>query len=372
MMNVFPYIESRIKSLRVALAEDGVDALVLLDVESSGWENLYYYSGFHGSSAVVLITRDRAILVTDSRYLTQASQQSCLEIQSVAGRESATRTVERLAKELGLRRCAYDGQMLSAENYLKLCAIPVEWVDFSAQMAQQRRHKDALEVELIRKAADIASVAYLETLQAVRPGMKELEFSKLLELNIARHDGEGVWHKSQMIVASGVRSAMPHGVASSKPFEPGDQVTVDYGAIYGGYMSDLTRNFSLGPVRDPEFNDIHEVLLKAHRDSAKLLRPGAKGSDVHTTAQKVISDAGYGGYFGHGLGHSFGLEIHEMPHLSPSSIDVLEVGDIVTIEPGIYIPGRGGLRVEDDYLITESGSERLSGKLPQEFVCLQV
>ncbi len=370
-LDLFQFIENRIEKLRQNLASKKIDALVLIDAENVGWENLYYFSGFKGSSAVVVITHDCAVLVTDSRYLTQASQQSCLEVYPVVGRESQIRTVERLVSELKLKRCAFDGATVSAATYLSLTGLPVEWINFSDELAMQRRCKDDFEVEMIVKASDIATAAYLETLPLVRPGMKEIEFSKLLELNIARHNGEGVWHNSEMIVASGVRSAMPHGVAGVKPMELGDQVTVDYGAIFGAYMSDLTRNFSLGP-QNQEFLEIHEILLKAHRESATLLRPGVKCCDVHMKAHKIIADAGYGNFFGHGLGHGFGLEIHEMPHLSPSSDDVLRVGDIVTIEPGIYLPDRGGLRLEDDYLITADGARRLSPNLPQEFVRLTV
>lgn len=371
-MNFFDCLHNRIEDLRGRLAEKNLDALVLIDDENAGWENLYYYSGFRGSSGIAVITHRQAILVTDSRYLTQASQQSCMEVRPTVTREKHTATFKRLMDELKLRRCGYDGGMLSAANYLALASLPVEWVDFTSEMSRQRRRKDEYEVSLITQAAEIASAAYLETLPEVKAGMTELEFSKILELNIARRGGEGVWHKSKMIVASGVRSAMPHGVAGTKAMARGDQVTVDYGAIYGGYMSDLTRNFSLGPVRDPEFNDIHGVLLKAHRDSAACLRPGAKGRDVHAVAQKIIADAGYGDYFGHGLGHSFGLEIHEMPRLSPASEDILQPGDVVTVEPGIYIPGRGGLRIEDDYLITADGARRISKNLPQEFLCLNI
>lgn len=364
------YMEKRLACLRKKLLEEKLDALLLIDSESNGWENLFYYSGFRGSSAVVVVTQERSFLATDSRYLTQAAQQSPFEIRAVKTGESQVATAGRLLDELKIRRCGYDGAMLCAQTYLALSSFAVEWRDFSAAMAEQRRHKDAREIELIAKAADIASAAYLETLPLVRPGMKEKEFAKLLELNIARHDGEGVWHKSEMIVASGVRSAMPHGVAGSKKMELGEQVTVDYGAIFGAYMSDITRNFSLGAVKDVEFLEIHEVLLKAHRDSAALLKPGARGCDVHAAAVAVIADAGYGAYFGHGLGHSFGLEIHEAPRLSPLYQGTLRCGDVITIEPGIYIPGRGGLRVEDDYLITENGARRLSANLPQEFVHL--
>ena len=366
------YLKRRLETLRKKLAEKELDALVLIDSEKQGWENLFYYSGFQGSSAVVVITHEKEILVTDPRYLTQASLQSPFDIRPVKAGESQLGVVKSLIEELHLQRCGYDGAMLCASSYLRLAELPAQWIDFSKDMAEQRRCKDAQEIALIAKAADIATAAYLDTLPKVRVGMKEIEFAKLLELNIARHDGEGVWHNSAMIVASGVRSAMPHGQAGSRAMKLGDQVTVDYGAIYGAYMSDLTRNFSLGAVKDPEFLEIHEVLLEAHRDSAALLRPGVKGCDVHAVAQKVIDDAGYGAYFGHGLGHSFGLEIHEEPRLSPLYGGELRVGDVITVEPGIYIPERGGLRLEDDYLITEQGASRLSPRLPQEFVHLDL
>ena len=200
--------------------------------------------------------------------------------------------------------------------------------------------------------------------------MTELEFSKLLELAIARRDGEGVWHDSDMIVASGLRSAMPHGVATARKMERGDQVTVDFGAIFGAYMSDITRNFSLGQTSHPEFLAVHEVLINAHRAAASLLRPGIAARTVHEAGQRVIADAGFGACFGHAIGHSFGLEIHEKPHLSPRSGDTLEIGDIVTIEPGIYVPEKGGLRLEDDYLIVKDGAVCLTKALPQEFVRL--
>lgn len=364
------FIEKRIENVRKTLSERDLDALLLIDTELSGWENVFYCSGFHGSSAVVLITHEDAILVTDSRYLEQAAQQSPLEIRPLGRGTSQTQCAKSFISEFGLKRCGIDSEMLSAATYLKLCDTPVEWVYFSDELARLRRRKDAHETELIRRASDIASVAYLETLELVRPGMTELEFSKLLELNIARHDGEGVWHKNSMIVASGERSAMPHGVAGTRKMRLGDIVTVDYGAIFGGYMSDITRNFSLGKPSDTEFERIHDVLLNAHRTSAAALRVGAKGCDVHAIAADIISEAGYGSNFGHALGHSFGLEIHEYPLLSPSYGGELEDGDVITIEPGIYIAGRGGLRLEDDYLITEKGAERLTSALPQEFVHL--
>ncbi len=364
------YLKKRIETLRKTLEDQGLDGLILIDAEGSGWENTFYYSGFQGSNAVVAITAQRALLVTDSRYHTQASQQSPLELRLQPTGQGLLEVVECLVEELELKRCGFDGASLCAASYLRLAALAVQWVDFSPAMRRQRRHKDSHEIALICNAADIATQAYLKALEKVHDGMKEIEFAKTLELEIARLGGQGVWHSGSMIVASGSRSALPHGRASDKAMVLGEQVTVDYGAIYGAYMSDLTRNFALGPLKDREFLEIHRMLVKAHQDAVARLAPGVPGCDVDAVARQVIADAGYGQYFGHGLGHSLGLEIHEEPRLSPTYSAPLEVGDVVTVEPGIYIPDRGGLRLEDDYLITETGALRLSPKLPQELTIL--
>lgn len=366
------YIDARLCRLREMLAARSLDGLILIEDESRGWENLFYLSGFKGSSAIAVITGDNASLIVDSRYSAQAREQSSLCVCDVRPRESQADTVKRFITAMNLHRIAFDGAGLSAQTYMRLSAAGGEWVDVSRELALLRRHKDEWEITCITKAAQIAGDAYTETLSLVRRGMTELEFAKLLELAIARRGGEGVWHNASMIVASGARSAMPHGVAGIKPMEYGDQVTVDYGAIYGAYMSDITRNFSLGTSRDAEFCGIHEVLLKAHCSAVALLRPGVAARDVHAAAQRVIADAGYSACFGHALGHGIGLEIHEAPHLSPRSDEVLELGDVVTVEPGIYLPGKGGMRLEDDYLIVKDGAVCLTDGLPQEFVHLSI
>ena len=152
---------------------------------------------------------------------------------------------------------------------------------------------------------------------------------------------------------------MCHAPATMKKFSRGETVTVDYGAMTEGYMSDITRNFVIGHA-DDKAREINAILLKAHHEAAKALRPGISGSEVDAIARKVIADSGYGKNFLHGLGHGLGLEVHESPRLSPTSKDILQIGDVVTVEPGIYIEGWGGLRIEDDYLITEEGAECLT------------
>lgn len=364
------HILNRVERCRAVLAEKKLDGLILVNDEKQGWVNLFYLSGFQGTSGALLITQKEALLTTDSRYTLQASKTSPLELKAQKG--SLMDVVEGWVKDFGLKRVGFDGAFLSAAKYLKFLTYGPEWVNFADDLALLRRKKDAVEVAAIRKAADIAAAAYLETLPLVKPGMKEAEFAKLVELAIARHDGEGVWHDGGMIVASGVRSSLPHGRASTKTFALGEQVTVDYGSIYHAYQSDITRNFSLGPLADPLFEEIHAILYEAHTEAAKALRPGVRGCDVDAIARNIIKKAGYGDFFGHGLGHSFGIEIHESPRLSPLYEGELREGDTITVEPGIYLPDRGGLRLEDDYIITADGAERLTSALPQEFVHLDL
>ena len=232
-------------------------------------------------------------------------------------------------------------------------------MDASDVLPLLRRKKDAGEIALIRKAADCARDAYRKVLSRVREGMTELEFSAALEYEIRCCGAEGGWGDHGFIVASGPRSALPHGMATDKPLAKGDWVTVDYGARVEGYVSDITRNFAIGepPSR---VREIEDVLLRAHEAAAGAIRAGVSGREVDLVARKVIQDAGYGECFIHGLGHAIGLEVHESPRLSPISADILQEGDVVTVEPGIYIEGFGGMRIEDDYLVTASGAELLA------------
>lgn len=368
----FDHIWNRVKRLREELAQAKVDGLLLLDMEHFGAENVFYLSGFRGTSAVVLITQDDAVLATDSRYATQASEQTPFRVLV----QSKDQTLLDMAKEMIRRQkvsvCAFEGETVTYGTYKSMTAIPTKWVDVDGMVPKLRRKKDSLEISIIEEAARIAGEAYELTLKDIVPGMTELEIAQALEGHIVSLGGEGGWPDGKFIVASGVRSALPHGRASDKKVEKGEWVTVDFGASLGGYMSDLTRNFSMGPVSDPEFVKIHDILIESHTKGAEAIGPGKSGKDVDAVSRKIIADAGYGDFFGHGLGHGLGVEIHEAPRLSVKSIDTLTPGDVVTVEPGIYLPSRGGLRLEDDYLVTETGYRRLSQGLSQDFRILDL
>ena len=353
-------IWSRVASLRERMRTIGLDAFAMIVVERSNWEGAYYISGFRGSSSGIVITQSDAVLITDGRYATQSRSQSPFDVR-LQGQRSLTGAIRAVLAETGSLRIGYESDRISVRKFKELRGedASVEWVDASDVLPLLRRKKDAEEIALIRKAADCARDAYRKVLSRVHEGMTELEFSAALEYEIRCCGAEGGWGDHGFIVASGSRSALPHGMATDKPLAKGDWVTVDYGARVEGYVSDITRNFAIGepPSR---VREIEDVLLRAHEAAAGAIRAGVSGREVDLVARKVIQDAGYGECFIHGLGHAIGLEVHESPRLSPISADILQEGDVVTVEPGIYIEGFGGMRIEDDYLVTASGAELLA------------
>ncbi|MDR1378605.1 MAG: aminopeptidase P family protein [Synergistaceae bacterium] len=355
----FDIIHGRVEKLRVLMREREMDAFVLLVLEHQNTESCHYISGFRGSSAALIIDGVGERLVTDGRYQTQAALQSPFALTIQTGRP-LVEFIAKVVSENGYKSVGFEGEKLSyniVEGVLK--KVSTNWEDASIFIPVLRRAKDVFEVEAIKKASLIARQAYDKMLTQARVGMTEVEFGSHLLHEIKIAGAETGWAHDSFIVASGERGAMCHGRATQRAFGVGDTVTLDYGAMVDGYMCDITRNFAVEKAQKQAIK-IDQILVKAHRDAASVLRPGVSGKEVDAVARKVIDDAGYGKNFIHGLGHGLGLEVHETPRLSPFSKDVLKPGDVVTIEPGIYIEGWGGLRVEDDYLITETGAECLT------------
>ncbi len=352
-------IKSRVEKLRSLMSEKNLDAFVLIVHERANSESCHYISGFRGSSAALIITMNEEFLTTDGRYQTQSKEQSPFKI-IIQSELSLPEYIARAVKDSNFKRVGYEAEKISHAEFQKFFApVKVEWIDASDLILTLRRTKDDYEISMLRHAAKIGREALGNVLKKVYAGMSEIEFEINLTQEIKLLGAEKGWAHDDFIVASGTRSAMCHAPATLKKFSYGENVTVDYGAMFGGYMSDITRNFALG-CADKKALELNEILLKAHGEAAKILRPGIAGRDVDATARKIISDAGYGENFIHGLGHGLGLEVHETPRLSRFSNDILKVGDVVTVEPGIYIEGWGGLRIEDDYLITEDGAECLT------------
>ncbi|MBQ7593985.1 MAG: aminopeptidase P family protein [Synergistaceae bacterium] len=352
-------INLRLEKLRALMSEQKLDAFILIVDERANSESCHYISGFRGSSAGLIISMNEAILITDGRYTTQAKMQSPFKI-IIQSEKSMPEYLADAVNSSDYSRVGFEAEKISHATFTKYFApVKAEWLDASGLIPKLRRTKDAYEVEQIKHAAKIGREAYGNVLKKTFAGMSEVEFDIMLMQEIKLLGAEKGWAHDDFIVASGERSAMCHAPATMKKFAQGETVTVDYGAMVEGYMSDITRNFSLGPVSD-KAKEINDILLRAHHEAAKALRPGISGVEVDAVARKIIADSGYGENFLHGLGHGLGLEVHEAPRLSRTSKDILQIGDVVTIEPGIYIEGWGGLRIEDDYLITPDGSECLT------------
>lgn len=352
----------RTERLAKELRERGADAFVIVNDEDTNWESLFYMSGFRGTAGSLAVYADgEAELTLDGRYAAQGREQSPHRVLEQKTSLEGDLT-ENLKRHGSLEILCEAGKTFHG-TWEKLSSAGGRWRDGGAVMRELRREKDAGEVEEIKRAAAIGAEAFLETLDCAKPGMTEKAFEALLNYKISLLGGGPGF---DMIVASGLRSVMPHGRASEKTMEAGEWVTVDYGARWNGYFCDITRNFSIGKPSG-EAAEMHELLRRAHNETAAMLRAGVSGAGVHKRAVEIFAAEGKDGCFTHSLGHGLGLEIHEAPLLSPRRDDILRAGDVVTIEPGLYIPGFGGMRLEDDYLVTEDGAERLTKKLNQCF-----
>ena len=345
----------RLTRLRRRLAQLELDALLVFSPA-----NRRYLSGFTGTEGFVLIGREGAIVLVDPRYTEQARGQCpAFTIVEHNADTGFWPVLERQLAELGVRRLGFEGQHVTVawldEAREKVPAV--NWVPTQRLVEQLRMIKDEGEIAAIRRAQELTDRVFAEVLAGVRAGMSERELALRLWTGLLEAGAED--RAFVTIVASGVRSALPHGVASDKPIERGDLVTVDFGAYVDGYASDMTRTFVVGRA-SPEQRRIYDVVLQAEQAGVEAVRPGRTGKEVDAVARAIIEQAGYGQAFGHGLGHGVGLEVHEAPRLSKLGEDRLEPGMVVTVEPGIYLPGWGGVRIEDLVVVREDGPEVLT------------
>lgn len=346
--------KNRILRLREFIKEKNCDA-VMINKE----ENLHYFSGFTGDDTILLITLNECYLITDSRYIEQAKQQTDFAIfEQTSGLFNKT---AQMIEELGLLSVAFEGSALSYNAYAKLNNLLLDKdIDFSTSvdLDELRIIKDSAEIELIKKAIYISDEAYTHIIKYVKAGMSENEIACELETVMRRLGSERPAFTT--IVASGVRGALPHGVATDKLINDGEFVTIDFGAVYKGYHSDITRTFCIGQASDKQ-KEIYDVVLNAQLIGLKEIAPGKSGKEIDAPVRNYIKNAGYGQYFGHGLGHGVGLEIHELPRLSPlSPTKELKENMLVTDEPGVYLPNFGGVRIEDTVLVTADGCQPLT------------
>ncbi|MEH7250353.1 aminopeptidase P family protein [Neobacillus niacini] len=343
---------SKIDKLRSSFSTYGIDGFLI-----TSQINRRYMTNFTGSSGAVLISGDKAQFITDFRYVEQASTQcEGYEVVKMAG--TLVEEVAKQAKILGIQKLGFEEDHLTFSTYKAYeKELEAELVPVSGVIEKLRLIKTEPEIKILKVAADIADAAFKHILDFITPGKTELEVSNELEFFMRK---AGATSSSfDIIVASGHRSALPHGVASDKIIETGDFVTLDYGAYYNGYISDITRTVAVGEP-DHKLKEIYEIVLEAQLRGMAGIKPGMTGKEADALTRDYITEKGYGEYFGHSTGHGIGLEVHEGPTLSFRSDIVLEPGMIVTVEPGIYIPGLGGVRIEDDTLITKDLNEALT------------
>lgn len=328
--------------------------------------NRRYMTQFTGTAGVALISKQDAVFITDFRYVEQASEQAT-EFNIVQHVGPIVKEIAKQTKLLGINRLGFEqdditySQFKMYEKY-----IPSQLIPITGMIEKLRLIKTDEEIKMIKGAAEIADAAFVHILDVIRPGMSELEVSNELEFFMRR---QGATSSSfDIIVASGVRSALPHGVASEKLLEKGDFITLDFGAYYNGYVSDITRTVALGEPAD-KLKEIYQIVLEAQLRGIAGIKPGITGKEADALTREYITEQGYGDYFGHSTGHGIGLEVHEEPGLSMRSSTILEPGMVVTVEPGIYIAGLGGVRIEDDILITKDGNELLTHS-PKELIIL--
>lgn len=304
----------------------------------TSYPNIFYYSGFTSEDAYLLITKDSSLLLTDSRYTIQAKQQSAsYEVCEISNTES-------IIKSLKQQILCIEEDIVSVSQFSKLQGYGKKVKPFSKKIKYPRRVKEKEEIRKIAQAEELGDRSFSYVLDLIKPGKTEKEIAIELEFFMRRNGASKL--SFDTICASGVRSAMPHGVASDKIIEKGDFLTLDFGCVLDGYCSDMTRTVVVGEATQRQ-KEIYQIVLDAQKSVLDSLRAGISGKDADKLARDIIDKAGYKDNFGHGTGHSVGVEIHELPSLSPKSEDVLEVGNVVSVEPGIYIEGFGGVRIED-------------------------
>lgn len=356
---------TRLSKLQAKIQANGLDAMLVTDPI-----NVTYLTNFTGDESDLLVSADHSWLVTDSRFAEQVKQEvtnSEMVLHTHTGGILAK--VGEVAKAHDLHTVGFEAETMIYADFAKLLA-GIDWQATTNMVGELREVKDDNELALIKRAITIAEDGYEHVLSTIRPGQTELEVATDLDFYMRSKGASGT--SFETIVASGVRSAMPHGAATDKKIEAGDVVTLDWGAIYHGYMSDITRTFAVGEPA-PKIKEIYRVVYAANQAVAKLIAPGVSGKAINDCAHNFINEAGYGQYFGHGTGHGIGLSIHEGPGgWAPYMTTPQAVGNVETDEPGIYVPDVGGVRIEDDLLVTDSGNQQLTKPAPKEILVVPI
>jgi Xaa-Pro aminopeptidase len=322
-----------------------------------GMENIRYLSGFSGSDGALIYAPEARIFLSDSRYAEQAKNE--VKNSTFLQYRQKLPGISEALRSLRCRNIGFEASALHFESYriLKERLSRVSFVPLSSDLAGLRAIKDPGETEKVKRAVQIASASFNKTLGKVKAGAEEKKIAESLECEFRKRGGEKPAFDT--IVASGFRAALPHGSASPKRLQAGETVVIDFGTRFQGYHSDETKTLVLGKP-DSKTKKIYEIVRRAQSKAIQAIRPGVSGRAIDAAAREVIQKAGFGKYFGHGTGHGVGLAVHEDPAISPYGKRVVEEGMVFTVEPGIYVPGWGGVRLEDMVRVTARGCELLT------------
>jgi Xaa-Pro aminopeptidase len=355
------------RARRVAALVDGLTAAHLDGLLLTGLPNIRYLTGFSGSSALLVISQRDVVLITDFRYQTQVAEEVGDLARIVIEPSSLwTGLWQQLAQMGGLQVLGFETAHILHRDFQRLneAGSRWQWRPTADLVETLRERKDETEIARIANAANVATTALERTLPQVRVGMTELSVAGILERELRNAGSEGFAFPS--IVASGPRSALPHAHSSARELESGDFLLMDFGAVVDGYCSDLTRTVVVGTASE-EHRCVYDIVRVANQRGAQGVRAGMSGRDADALARDYIERAGFGPLFGHSLGHGIGLEVHEAPRLARTAEGVLAEGAVVTIEPGVYRPGWGGVRIEDDVVLGADGPRVLTN-FPRELI----
>ena len=353
------------KKIADALDARGLDAMLLTNEA-----NRFYACGFHspGTDGVCLVTRQGNYYFTDSRY-TEAAERHIQDaaIAQVSRGRGYTALITEVIDLEGIQKLGFEDAYMTVQDYnVYKEKLHCELLPAAEMLAELRKVKDEEEMAAMIAAQRIAERAFDDILKELRPGVTEKEIAARLQYLMLHYGASDM--SFDPIVVSGVNGSLPHGVPSEKAIESGELVTMDFGCVYGGYCSDMTRTVAVGET-SAEQRRVYETVLAAQKAAISAAKAGMTGAEVDGVARKVIEEAGYGDYFTHSFGHGVGVEIHESPNASPANDKPLPAGAVISAEPGIYIPGKLGVRIEDVIRLTEDGCENLT-KAPKELIVL--
>ena len=345
---------NRLEQIAKKLPDYEIDAMLILSEPGR-----LYATRFHSTAGAVLVTGEGSYFFTDSRYIEAARRRVDGAAVEESTRERSTyQLIGEALQRHGVQRLGYEEAYTTVAEFERLKKrIEAQLCPASALLGELRAVKDGWEIEQMVKAQRIAEAALTETLNFIRAGRTEKEIAAFLQYQMLLRGAEKM--SFDPIVVSGANSSMPHGVPTDKAVEAGDFLTMDFGCIYNGYCSDMTRTVAVGQVSE-EMERVYDAVLRAQAAGIAVAKAGVSGAEIHAAGEAVLAEAGYGAFFGHGFGHSLGVEIHESPNAAPGWTAPLPAGTVLSAEPGVYLPGRFGVRIEDVIVLQEGGCEDIT------------